>query len=206
MRNRERGTGNGAPPRQRRAVFLDRDGVLNEAMVRGDRAYAPLTLEDFRLVEGAAAQVGRLRQASLVPIVFTNQPEVARGLLAPETLARMHERLRAAIPVEDVFVCVHDSNDGCACHKPKPGMLHAAAARWGLDLRRSFVVGDRWRDIDAGRAAGCYTILVERPYSQCASADAQVASLGEAVDVILSRLGGRSAPPAAAAAPRNENA
>ena len=169
-------------------MFLDRDGVLNEAMIRDSRAYAPLTLADFRLMEGAALQVGRLRQAGLVPVVFTNQPEVARGLLAPEVLTEMHERLRAAIPVEDVFVCTHDSNDGCACHKPKPGMLHAAAERWNLDLPGSFVVGDRWRDIDAGRTAGCYTVLIERPYSQCATAHARVADLPAAVDHILARL------------------
>ncbi len=185
----ELGTRNSEREGARRAVFLDRDGVLNEAMIRDSRAYAPLTLEDFRLVEGAGAQVGRLRRAGLVPIVFTNQPEIARGALAPEILDRMHERLRAAVPVEDVLVCAHDPDDGCACHKPKPGMLHAAAARWDLDLQGSFVVGDRWRDIDAGRAGGCYTVLIERPYSQCATAHTSVPTLAAAVDHILARLG-----------------
>jgi D-glycero-D-manno-heptose 1,7-bisphosphate phosphatase len=172
----------------RRAVFLDRDGVLAETCVRDNRAYAALSLDEFRLCPDAGVQVTRLRTAGLLPIVFTNQPEVARGALHPATLDRMHERLRAAVSIADIFVCPHDDAADCACRKPRPGMLHAAAAKWGLDLSASFVVGDRWRDIDAGRVAGCYTVLLDRPYSDCTSADARVAGLAEAVDAILARV------------------
>ena len=168
-------------------MFLDRDGVLAQEIVRDGQAFAPTELRDFRLVDGAAEAVDRLRQAGLVCIVFTNQPEVARGLLAPDTLERMHQELRRCVAVEDVFVCPHVDEDGCACRKPHPGMLRQAAEKWDLDLGRSFVVGDRWRDIDAGRAVGCYSVLVERDYSACETADARVASLGEAVDLILDR-------------------
>lgn len=168
-------------------MFLDRDGVLVETLVRAGRAEAPVSLEEFRLVADAAAQVGRLREAGLVPIIFTNQPDVARGVIAEETLARMHARLRAAAPVEDIFLCPHDEADGCGCRKPKPGMLLAAAERWRIDLPSSYVVGDRWRDIDAGRAVGCYTILLERPYSACTTAHARVTDLRAAVDLILTR-------------------
>ena len=189
MRSRERGAGNGEPPgEERRAVFLDRDGVLNEPMIREGRAYAPVTLEDFRIAEGAGEQVARLRRAGLLPVVFTNQPEVARGILPPQVLDRMHEMLRRAVPVADIFVCPHDAAEGCGCHKPRPGMLHAAAEKWTLDLAKSYVVGDRWRDIDAGRSAGCYTILIERPYSQCMNADARVTTLAAAVDHILAAV------------------
>jgi len=171
----------------RRAVFLDRDGVLVETAVRDNRAYAALTLDEFRLYPEAGAQVARLRAAGLLPIVFTNQPEVARGALAPTTLERMHERLRAGVSVADIFVCPHDDAADCACRKPRPGMLHAGAARWGLDLAACFVIGDRWRDIEAGRRAGCYTVLLDRPYSGCDSAHARVAGLAEAVDAVLAR-------------------
>lgn len=178
----------GPSPREgRRAVFLDRDGVLNETLVRGKRAYAPLSIEEFRLVDGVGEQIGRLRSAGLVCIVVTNQPEVARGTLDRRTLDRMHDLLRASVALDDIYVCPHDPADGCDCHKPKPGMLQAAAARWNLDLRRCFVVGDRWRDIEAGTAAGCYTILLERPYSACTMADARVGNIAEAVDLILAR-------------------
>jgi D-glycero-D-manno-heptose 1,7-bisphosphate phosphatase len=172
----------------RRAVFLDRDGVLVETEVRDGAAYAVTTLAEFRVVPDAAEQVARLRAAGLVCIVFTNQPEVARGTIAPEVLAAMHNVLRAAVPLDDVYVCPHDEGDGCACRKPRPGMLHDAAARWDVSLADSFVIGDRWRDVDAGRAAGCYAVLLEREYSACTTADARVATLREAVDVVLARL------------------
>jgi D-glycero-D-manno-heptose 1,7-bisphosphate phosphatase len=172
----------------RRAVFLDRDGVLVETEVRDGAAYAVTTLAEFRVVPDAAEQVARLRAAGLVCIVFTNQPEVARGTIAPEVLAAMHDVLRAAVPLDDVYVCPHDEGDGCACRKPRPGMLHDAAARWDVSLADSFVIGDRWRDVDAGRAAGCYAVLLEREYSACTTADARVATLHEAVDAVLARL------------------
>lgn len=175
---------------RKRAVFLDRDGVLNVALVQGNKAHAPLTLEDFRLVPDAAGQVQRLRAAGLLCIVFTNQPEVARGRLKREMLEAMHQRLRDAVVLDDMLVCPHDPTEGCECHKPKPGMLCTAAARWGIELTASFVVGDRWRDVEAGRTAGCYTVLVQRPYSQCATADACVEDLDQAVNVILRQAGG----------------
>jgi D-glycero-D-manno-heptose 1,7-bisphosphate phosphatase len=99
----------------------------------------------------------------------------------------MHTQLRAAVGVEDILVCGHLDGDGCACRKPRPGMLEAAARKWAIDLPSSFVVGDRWRDIEAGRAVGCYTVLIERPYSECREADARVADLAAAVDAVLAR-------------------
>lgn len=175
----------------RRAVFLDRDGVLTETIVRGNRAYAPVTLDEFHLTEDAGKQVARLRAAGLLCIVFTNQPEVARGMLSREVLEAMHSRLRAGAAVDDVFVCEHDPAEGCECHKPRPGMIHEAAARWGISLPASFVIGDRWRDVEAGRAVGCYTVLIQRPYSQCSTANVCVPDLGQAVDAILKQLGGK---------------
>jgi D-glycero-D-manno-heptose 1,7-bisphosphate phosphatase len=172
----------------RRAVFLDRDGVLNEPIIRNGKAYAPLSLEDFRLVVEAPVQVGRLRAAGLVCIVVTNQPEIASGELSPVVLEKMHRQLRERVGVDDIFVCVHNSNEGCSCHKPRPGMIKDAASRWDIDLGTSFMVGDRWRDIDAGRAAGCHTVLIARDYSQSSNGDAQVADLREAVDFILQKL------------------
>lgn len=195
----------------KRAVFLDRDGVLVEAIVRADgKAYAPTALADFTLVANAAAQVGRLREAGLLCIVFTNQPELANRLLEPSVLEEMHRALRTAVPVHDIYVCPHDKSEGCRCHKPATGMLVDAAEAWGIDLARSFVIGDRWRDIGAGKAAGCYSVLLERPYSACDDADLRVQTLVDAVDAVLSRLGatderagsGRGGAPATANCPR----
>jgi D-glycero-D-manno-heptose 1,7-bisphosphate phosphatase len=159
--------------------------VLAEAIVRDGTAYAPTRVEDFALVPEAGEQVRRLRDAGLLCIVFTNQPELANGELSPADLEEMHRRLRGAVPLDDIFVCPHHRSEGCRCHKPSLGMIEDAVARWGIDLPASYVVGDRWRDVDAGRAAGCYSILIERPYSAATRADARVGTLTEAVDEIL---------------------
>jgi D-glycero-D-manno-heptose 1,7-bisphosphate phosphatase len=173
----------------RRAVFFDRDGVLVQEIVVAGQALAPVTLEAFRLVPEAAAQTQRLRQAGLRCLVFTNQPEVARGTLSADTLDAMHRQLRDTVPVDEVYVCPHQDADGCTCRKPGTGMLTAAAKDWEVELDESFVIGDRWRDIEAGRSAGCFTVLIDRPYSACETADARVHTLTEAVDTVLARLG-----------------
>ncbi|MDQ6670575.1 MAG: HAD-IIIA family hydrolase [Chloroflexota bacterium] len=172
----------------RRAVFLDRDGVLVREIVVNGQALAPMSLSAFRLMPEAAAQTERLRQAGLTCLVFTNQPEVGRGLLPADTLEAMHRQLRETVPVNEIYVCPHDDADGCSCRKPGVGMLTAAVQDWEVRLEESFVIGDRWRDVEAGRAAGCFTVLIERPYSACETADVRVDSLTEAVDTILARL------------------
>ncbi len=179
----------------RGAVFLDRDGVLNALVTREGRAVSPRRLEDFRLFPEAAAQVQRLRRRGLLVFVVTNQPDVARGHLAATDLEEMQLRVLAAFELDDVAVCPHDDSDRCSCRKPRPGMLLRLAERWGVDLRRSFVVGDTGKDIEAGRRAGCRTILIEGTGAEAGQSDStpdrSVASLDEAVAVIESELDAR---------------
>jgi D-glycero-D-manno-heptose 1,7-bisphosphate phosphatase len=120
-------------------------------------------------------------------VVVTNQPDVARGLLPPGELAAMHAVLRSLVPVDDIRVCPHDDDDGCACRKPAPGMLHSAARDHGIDLDASVMVGDRWRDIQAGQRAGCRTVLVDHAWREQLpdAPDAVVADLADAVGWIL---------------------
>lgn len=170
------------------AVFLDRDGVLNRAIVREGRPYPPASAEEMELTPGAAAALGRLREAGLVLLVVTNQPDVARGKQTLRAVEVMHEMMAAALPVDDFIVCYHDDKDDCACRKPKPGLLRIGAERHHVDLATSFMVGDRWRDVDAGAAAGCRTILVDGKYAERGPTNppnATVTSLTEAVDWIL---------------------
>lgn len=169
------------------AVFLDRDGVLNRVLIRDGLPFGPMTLADFVLVEGAAADVRRLKEAGYAVFVATNQPELARGRLAPAALEAMHAKLRAEVPVDAIYVCPHDDAQRCACRKPQPGLLLSAAREHGIDLARSYMVGDRWRDIEAGKAAGCRTVLVEMGYREALKSppDHVVANLGEAVRRIL---------------------
>jgi D-glycero-D-manno-heptose 1,7-bisphosphate phosphatase len=172
-----------------RAVFLDRDGVINRALVRDRRPYAPRHLNEFRLLPGVAQAVTQLKSAGFLIIVVTNQPDVGHGLTTPQTLAAMHARLGERLPVDAILVCPHRRDAGCACRKPKPGMIHQAESDWGIDVKRSYLVGDRSTDILAGRAAGLYTIFLDRGYAEplLEPPDARVGSLRQAVRKILSR-------------------
>jgi D-glycero-D-manno-heptose 1,7-bisphosphate phosphatase len=175
------------------AVFLDRDGVLNRVLLRDGLPFGPMTVAEFVLVDGAAADVRRLKDAGYAVIVATNQPELARGRLEPAALEAMHAKLRAEVPVDAIYVCPHDDSAHCACRKPRPGLLLSAAREHGIDLNRSFMVGDRWRDVEAGKAAGCRTVLVDMGYREELKTppDHVVASLGEAVREILGAGGER---------------
>jgi D-glycero-D-manno-heptose 1,7-bisphosphate phosphatase len=171
----------------RAAVFLDRDGVLNRAVVRDGVPHPPAHLGEFELLPGVPAALARLAGAGFALVVVTNQPDVARGTQTRARVEELNERVRAALPVLGVLTCFHDNADGCDCRKPRPGMLLEAARRWSLDLGRSFMIGDRWSDVAAGQAAGCRTVLVEMPYSgrtRCAP-DRCVADLAEAAEWIV---------------------
>jgi D-glycero-D-manno-heptose 1,7-bisphosphate phosphatase len=175
----------------KRAVFLDRDGVLNEAVMRDGKPYPPDSAETARIAADAPGALARLKAQGLALIVVTNQPDVARGKQTREAVEEIHRVLSAALPVDDFVSCFHDDRDACECRKPKPGLILAAAARHGVDVARSFLVGDRWRDIDAGRAAGCRTVWIDRGYRErgpSSPADATVASLDEAAAWILNEL------------------
>lgn len=172
-----------------RAVFLDRDGVLNRAIVREGRPYSPAGLDEFEVTPGAREGLAQLKEAGYLLICVTNQPDVAHGLQRRETVEAMHAALRAALPLDDLLVCYHNDADRCMCRKPAPGLLLEAAARHGVDLGRSFMVGDRWRDVEAGSRAGCRTLLIDYGYAEqepAAPPDRRVRSLAEAVAWILS--------------------
>jgi len=171
------------------AVFLDRDGVINEVVVRDGKPASPRTLDEFRFVDGIMEALERLRVAGYRLFVLSNQPDVARGLLDRSVLDRMTRRIVTALPVERVLTCAHDEKDGCACRKPRPGMLHQVAAAEGVELSRSFMIGDSWKDMQAGRRAGCRTILLRREYNDGVEADHVVASLREAVGLIVGEPG-----------------
>jgi D-glycero-D-manno-heptose 1,7-bisphosphate phosphatase len=150
----------------RKAVFLDRDGVLNRAIVRKGKPYSPSSLKELEIPEDVPAALQALKEAGFLLIGITNQPNVARGEQAREIVESIHDFLLKALPLDEILVCYHDDGDGCECRKPKPGLLYQAAHRHGIDLAASFVVGDRWRDVEAGQRASCITILLDRGYAE----------------------------------------
>jgi len=179
----------------RRAVFLDRDGVLNRALRRGGRVSPPLCPEELELLPGVAPALARLRAAGFLLIVATNQPDVARGRQRREVIDAMHASLREQLVLDEIRACYHDDGDGCDCRKPQPGMLREAARAWGIDLASSYMVGDRWRDIEAGRRAGCRTVLVDGAPEEVEGCrpDHRAADLGRAAELILSGEAGPAA-------------
>lgn len=176
-----------APRALRPAVFLDRDGVLNAVALVAGRPLAPSSLENFSILPRAAEACRQLRAAGYFLVVVTNQPDLARGLQTREVVEAMHAALVQGVEVDEIMVCPHDDTDRCMCRKPQPGLLLSAASENGLDLGRSFMVGDRWRDVEAGRRAGCRTVLLQCDYDepQAEDPDKVVKTLFEATQWIL---------------------
>ncbi|MEO7649499.1 MAG: HAD family hydrolase [Bryobacteraceae bacterium] len=170
---------------KRRAVFLDRDGVLVKAVQHGEYAHGPLALADFKLHYNVEEPVRMLREAGFLTVLATNQPGIARGTLTWETLRRMHEILQREVPLDAIQVCPHTDADGCPCRKPKPGMILNAAETLSIDLASSYFVGDTWRDVDAGLAAGVTPVLLDWTYNRNLQVSHRVANLAGAAKFIL---------------------
>lgn len=169
-------------------MFLDRDGVLNEPVIRDRKPYPPVSTQEIIIPSDATDSLMRLKHRGFLLVVVTNQPDVARGVVSRETVEAIHAVLSEKLPLDDFFVCYHDDPDRCDCRKPLPGLLFHAAAKHNIVLGASYLVGDRWRDIDAGASAGCKTILIDYGYNEQSPRfppDASVASLSKAVEWIL---------------------
>lgn len=177
---------------KRRAVFIDRDGVVNPLIYRGDNHVvqgkicpwtAPYSCAEFEIFPFVSDALRVLGKAGFLRIVVTNQPDVSYGLLPEEDYVRMMAEVRRCA-FEDVLVCLHMRDEGCECKKPKPGMLLSAAQKWGIDLARSYMVGDTERDEQAAEAAGCRFILVSAPYNINLKSALRVSNLLEAANLI----------------------
>lgn len=173
----------------RRAVFLDRDGVLNRAFVRNGTPHPPATLAELEIMPDARGVLEDLKAAGFLLIGVTNQPDVARGTQSKGVVESINTALLGSLPLQDILVCYHDNQDGCNCRKPRPGLLLQGAAKYTIDLSASFVIGDRWKDVETGRRAGCTTVFLDYAYGErgpdC-KPDSTAHSLSEAAAWILS--------------------
>ena len=172
-----------------RAIFLDRDGVINRALEREGKPYPPTSLAEFEILPEVSMACAKLKAAGFLLVVATNQPDVGRGTLARETVEKIHAQMMAQLPIDRVEVCFHPGKGAsdCDCRKPKPGMLLRAARELSIDLSQSWMIGDRWRDVDCGHAAGCRTVFIDRGYVEelRQKPDFLARHLGEAADIIL---------------------
>jgi D-glycero-D-manno-heptose 1,7-bisphosphate phosphatase len=171
-----------------RAVFFDRDGVINRAIIHDGKPYPPASLADAEILPGAITSARRLAAAGYIVIGITNQPDVARGTQSREEVESINGWIMHQLPLREILVCYHDDADQCDCRKPKPGLIFRAATKYGLDLARSWMVGDRWKDIAAGHAAGLRTIFVDYHYTEafeCPPASSVVQDVSQVADIVL---------------------
>lgn len=158
--------GNGCTAMSKKAVFLDRDGVLNLPIVINKKPYPPKNLKETRLVPDVKKACNNLKKAGFILIVVTNQPDVARKIQKKETVENINNWLKANLPIDEFRVCYHDDKDNCFCRKPKAGLILKAAKKHNINLAKSFVIGDRYKDIEAGKKAGCKTIFIDYKYNE----------------------------------------
>ena len=172
--------------RNRKAIFLDRDGTLNKAYIKNGLPISPSSLNKFKIIKGVKKSINRLKKLNFLCILITNQPDVFRGKISKKTVVKMNSYIKKKIKLDDMFVCYHDNEHNCSCRKPKPGLLVKASKKWKIDLNKSFMIGDRWKDILAGKKVGCKTIFINNNYKndKKVKADFTFKSLLKAVNKI----------------------
>jgi D-glycero-D-manno-heptose 1,7-bisphosphate phosphatase len=170
--------------RLKKAIFLDRDGVINKVLLNNGKPFSPRWFNEFELLPEIENALNFFKEAKFMNIVITNQPDIARGLMKWEELEKMHVFMKEKLLIDDIMVCPHRDKDNCLCRKPKPGALLEAAKKWDIDLKESFFVGDTWKDAMAGEQAGCKTILIDRPYNQGVACDYRVKNLNKVVEIM----------------------
>jgi D-glycero-D-manno-heptose 1,7-bisphosphate phosphatase len=175
----------------KRAIFLDRDGIINEVVFRGEnniKPIAPWGIEEFKLIQNIKSPLIKLRKMEFHLFIVTNQPDISKGILKRSTVKKMNDIILNELPIDEIMVCPHIDSDDCKCRKPKPGMIKTLAQKWGINLNDSFLIGDNWKDIESGKLAGCSTILVDKFYNKSVQAEYRVKNLIMSTDVIKSQI------------------
>jgi len=169
-----------------KAIFLDRDGVLNKAIVKNRKPYPPSSIEELEILPGVYEGIQLLKNSGFKLIVITNQPDVARGSSTKEIVEEINNAIIKQLKVDEVICCFHDDSENCDCRKPQPGMIYQAVNKWNIDLSLSYLVGDRWRDIQTAKNIGLNSILINYDYDEKKiNADFECNNLEEAANFIL---------------------
>jgi D-glycero-D-manno-heptose 1,7-bisphosphate phosphatase len=174
----------------KKAIFLDRDGVLNAVVMINGIPTPPRNLEEVVMLPSVFEAINLLRSESFEIVVVTNQPDYARGTVSMSEILEINKFLGTQLDIQHFYTCFHDDIHNCDCRKPKPGLLIKAAAELDIDLQSSYMVGDRWRDIEAGQAAKCQCYFLDYSYHEKSPnlPFTQVSSLIEAAHLILEAI------------------
>jgi D-glycero-D-manno-heptose 1,7-bisphosphate phosphatase len=151
----------------KRAFFIDRDGVINKSQILNGVSKPPMDLDSLQLLDGVEQAIGILKGTGIVPVVITNQPDVERGTQTREAVDQINKKIEVLTGITNFYVCYHNDASNCECRKPKIGMIIRASADLGIDVKRSFLIGDRWKDITAGQRAGVReSFFIDYAYSE----------------------------------------
>ena len=150
----------------KKAVFLDRDGVLNKSIIKNGKPFPPKNLDELIIPDEVKSGIIKLKKEKFILIMITNQPDISRGKTNITKVKEINEYVKNMLGLDDIFMCIHDDVDNCKGRKPNPGMIFDAKSKWNIDLQKSFLIGDRWKDIQAGKNAGIGTFLLEHNYEE----------------------------------------
>lgn len=152
--------------KKNKAFFFDRDGILNKSIIKNRKPYSPRIPQDLILNREVLSFIKKLKKKGFLIFVVSNQPDIKSGKLSNYSLKVMNSIIKKYFLIDEIYICPHGKNDNCECRKPKPGMLIEASKKWNIDLKKSFLVGDRWKDISAGTIMNCTTIFIDYNYDE----------------------------------------
>ena len=169
------------------AIFLDRDGVINFTKIIRGKPYAPKYYKDFRIFSNTEKCLNSIKQMGFLAIVITNQPDIGNKKTSHLEVKKMHDKLYSLKTIDKIYVCPHSQLENCVCRKPSPYLFFSAKKEFNIDMKKSWMIGDRYTDIQAGNVAGLKTIFIDRKYKETLNKQIsckKVNSLIEAINYI----------------------
>ena len=174
-------------PIKNKAIFLDRDGVINEVVFHeSDKPSSPWTFSEFKLLPGIKEPLEEFKKMGFLLFIISNQPDISRGFIEKGITEKISKIIYDNFPIKEILICPHDDHHYCNCRKPKPGMIFELSKKYDIDIKKSFLIGDNWKDTEAGQKAGCKTIIINTKYNKTIDADYRTENLSTAVKLIKS--------------------